>query len=143
MLILNDKFQARKEETERKRIEALEKKKEREQLAAQEDAEFKAQAAKKGGQTQKMSRAHIREETERREAVARGRNPEAPKTHLTSPLEENINRIDTDAVEARTVDEALNVLRYVQQTWEIKESRKERPSTALGNSAAFSVKTRL
>ena len=51
----------------------MEKKKEREQLASQEDREIQAQAAKKGGQSQKMSRAQIREEAERREAVARGR----------------------------------------------------------------------
>ena len=83
---------------------------------AQEDSEIKAHAAKKGGQTQKMSRAQIREEAERREAVARGRAAAATNndinTHLSKPLEENINRVEVDAVEARTVDEALSVLRY-------------------------------
>ena len=34
-------------------------------------------------------------------------------THLSQPLEENINRADIDTVEARTVDEALSVLRYI------------------------------
>ena len=84
---------------------------------ANEESEIKAQAAKKGGQTQKMSRAQIREEAERREAIARGRS--VPKTnnevntHLSKPLEENVNRAEVATVEARTVDEALSVLRYV------------------------------
>ena len=67
--------------------------------------------AKKGGQAPKMSRSQIREETERREAIARGKINEV-KTHLSAPLEENINRVEVDGEEARTVDEALSVLRY-------------------------------
>ena len=84
-------FQARKEEAEKKRLEALEKKKEREQLASQEDREIQAQAAKKGGQSQKMSRAQIREEAERREAVARGRAAGKPifSTYFTRTTYEN------------------------------------------------------
>lgn len=103
---------AKKEEAERKRQEALEKKKEKESILAQEEAEHKAMAAKKGGQTQKMSRAQIREEAERREAIARGRANQDTKTHLDAPLEENVNRVQVEGVEARTVDEALSVLRY-------------------------------
>ena len=49
----------------------------------------------------KVTQARIREETERREANARGANNSvgknggkpAPETHLTKPLEENINRV--------------------------------------------------
>ena len=89
----------------------MEKKKEREELLAQEDAAHKAQMAKKGGQAPKMSRAQIREENEKREAIARGKTTEEVKTHLTTPLEENINRVEVDGVEARTVDEALSVLK--------------------------------
>jgi len=128
------KKQARKEDAEKKRLEALEKKKEREQLASQEEREIQAQAAKKGGQSQKMSRAQIREEAERREAVARGRaagtkpNNET-NTHLSQPLEENINRADIDTVEARTVDEALSVL-SVKDTPEIEKHPEKRMKAA-------------
>ena len=95
---------------------------------AQEDSEIRAHAAKKGGQTQKMSRAQIREEAERREAVARGRAAAATNndinTHLSKPLEENINRVEVDAVEARTVDEALSVLRYNITIFQARDSLK-------------------
>lgn len=104
---------AKKEEAERKRQEALEKKREKESILAQEEAEQKAMSAKKGGQTQKMSRAQIREEAERREAIARGKAAVETKTHLDAPLEENVNRVQVEGVEARTVDEALSVLRYL------------------------------
>ena len=89
----------------------MEKKKEAKQLLDQEEAEMKAQQIKKGGQTQKLSRAQIREEAAKREAIARGKANEEVKTHLSTPLEENINRVEVEGVEARTVDEALNVLR--------------------------------
>ena len=106
--------QAKKEEQERKRLEALQKKNEAKELLDQEEAELKAQAIKKGGQTQKLSRAQIREEAARREAIARGKANEEVKTHLSTPLEENVNRVQVEGVEARTVDEALNVLRFVR-----------------------------
>merc|ERR1712110_539645 len=70
------KKQAKKEDAERKRLEALEKKKQREELLAQEDAENKSQAAKKGGQAPKMSRAQIREDAEKRNAIALGKPKE-------------------------------------------------------------------
>lgn len=89
----------------------MEKKKERDLLIAQEEAEAKAIAVKKGGQAPKLSRAQIREETERREAIARGKSKENENTHMPTPLEENINRVQVEGVEARTVEEALTVLR--------------------------------
>ena len=105
------KKQAKKEDQERKRLEALEKKKEAKQLLDQEEAEMKYQQIKKSGQTQKLSRAQIREEAAKREAIARGKANQEVKTHLSTPLQENINRVKVEGVEARTVDEALNVLR--------------------------------
>lgn len=33
------------------------------------------------------------------------------ETHLTVPLEENINRLQVDGEEARSVNEAINILR--------------------------------
>ena len=106
------KKQAKKEDQERKRLEALEKKKEAKQLLDQEEAEMKSQQIKKSGQTQKLSRAQIREEAAKREAIARGKVNQEVNTHLSTPLQENINRVKVEGVEARTVDEALNVLRY-------------------------------
>ncbi len=81
-------------------------------LIAREEAEEKERQAKKGGQTQKISRAQIREDAERREAIARGQAAkEKQDTHLSKPLEENINRVEVDGVEARTLDEAISALK--------------------------------
>ena len=111
----------------------MEKKKQREELLAQEDAENKSQAAKKGRENwkksreieiylkifiltgvqkpPKLTRAQIREDTEKTNNIEK---PKAEvETHLTTPLEENINRVEVEGVEARTVDEALSVLRYL------------------------------
>ena len=48
IIILVSIFQGRKEDAEKKRLEALERKKERDLLAAQEESEIKVQSAKKG-----------------------------------------------------------------------------------------------
>lgn len=49
-----------------------------------------------------------------RQAAAMGASGVAPKpkveTHLTKPLEENVNRLVVDGEEARSVDEAIRVL---------------------------------
>ena len=83
-------------------------------ISAQEEEEDKARLAKKGGQTNKLSRAQIRQETEKRDAIARGKaQQEQENTHLSKPLEENINRVAVDGEEARTVEEAISVLRYI------------------------------
>ena len=58
-----------------------------------------------------MSRAQIREDAEKREAIARGKDPVAKKEVPVVPLEENVNRIEAETATARTVDEALEVLR--------------------------------
>jgi len=49
---------------------------------------------------------------ERRERAAQPEKAQ-PETHLEKPIEENVNRLLVDGVEARTVDEAISVLRYV------------------------------
>ena len=58
-----------------------------------------------------MSRAQIREDAEKREAIARGKDPAVKKEVPVVPLEENVNRIEAETATARTVDEALEVLR--------------------------------
>merc|ERR1712142_411411 len=102
------KKQSRKDDAERKRLEALAKKKEREDLLAQENAK-NAKASKVN--PVKVTQAQIREQQARREEAARGKvaKPE-PETHLTAPLEENINRMQVEGAEARSVTEAIQVL---------------------------------
>jgi len=109
------KKQARKDDAEKKRLDALQKKKEREELMAAEDAQVQAIAAKKsGGTTSKITRAQIRAETEKREAAARGASAATAKatsdTHLDKPLHENLNRVEPEAVSARNVEDAISAL---------------------------------
>ena len=71
-------------------MEALAKKKEREDMLAQENATISKPTKVI---TVKVTQAQIREEQVKREEAARGKaaKPE-PETHLTAPLPENINR---------------------------------------------------
>ena len=73
-------------------MEALAKKKEREDMLAQESASI---APKAKANPVKVTQAQIREEHVKREEAARGKKaspkPE-PVTHLTTPLPENLNR---------------------------------------------------
>eukprot|EP00092_Neocalanus_flemingeri_P014687 GFUD01015849.1.p1 GENE.GFUD01015849.1~~GFUD01015849.1.p1 ORF type:complete len:227 (-),score=93.17 GFUD01015849.1:79-759(-) len=104
------KKQGRKEDAEKKRLEALAKKKEREDMLAQETAGISVKQAKVT--PMKITQAQIREEQAKREEAAKGKavaKPE-PVTHLTTPLPENINRVDVEGAEARNVTEAIQVL---------------------------------
>merc|ERR1712142_649527 len=102
------KKQSRKDDAERKRLEALAKKKEREDLLAQENAK-NAKASKVN--PVKVTQAQIREQQARREEAARGKAVKSePETHLTAPLQENINRMEVEGAEARSITEAIQVL---------------------------------
>jgi len=104
------KKQSRKEDAEKKRLEALAKKKEREDLLSQESAAIAAKQAKIN--PVKVTQAQIREEQAKREEAARGKagvKPE-PVTHLSTPLPENVNRLEVEGAEARSVTEAIQVL---------------------------------
>ena len=103
-------FQARKDEAEKKRLEALEKKKERDEMLAQESQNIAKSQAK--ANPVKVTRAQIRELQERREDIARGKSgkPEL-ETHLTAPLVENVNRLEVEGAEARNIEEAISVLK--------------------------------
>ena len=83
--------QSKKEDAERKRLEALAKKKEREELleAENQSATPKAKAA-----PAKVTQAQIKaEQAKRMEAMRKAAVAKAePVTHLSTPLEENINR---------------------------------------------------
>jgi len=104
------KKQAKKDEAEKKRLEALAKKKERDDMLQQENADIAAKQAKTN--PIKVTRAQIAELNERRENIALGKDSkQEPVTHLTVPLEENVNRLAVDGVEARNIDEAIGALR--------------------------------
>lgn len=104
------KKEQRKDEKEKKRLELLERKKENQRLLDEESARIKgrAQAAASGG---KMTRAQI-EETLKNEQQQQEQMKPKEKSHLETPLEENINRIipEEGTVEARTIEDAIAVL---------------------------------
>lgn len=54
----------------------------------------------------------IQMETEKRAQVAQPTKQDID-THITQPLPENINRLQVDGEEARSVEEAISVLRLV------------------------------
>uniref|UniRef100_A0A914ZC00 Coiled-coil domain-containing protein 124 n=1 Tax=Panagrolaimus superbus TaxID=310955 RepID=A0A914ZC00_9BILA len=108
------KKQQRKEEEERKRLEALQRK--QELKAAYEEDMNKAVASKGKVQApQKVTLAaiHAQKEAEKKaqEEEDRIRAAQAQKIEVpTAELEENLNRLDLDAHQARNVDEAIKAL---------------------------------
>nr|ACO14907.1 Coiled-coil domain-containing protein 124 [Caligus clemensi] len=103
---LNKKL-ARKEEAEKKRLEALAKKKERADLVDEEEKTI-ASAVKKGA-APKVTQAQIRQEIEHRDAIARA-SAKGEKPHFEKPIEENVNVNLGDVVQARNLDEAISAL---------------------------------
>jgi len=104
------KKQAKKDEAEKRRLEVLAKKKEREEMLQQENADIASKQAKTN--PIKVTRAQIADLNEKRENIALGKDSkQEPVTHLTVPLEENVNRLAVDGVEARNIDEAIGALR--------------------------------
>ncbi|XP_060642147.1 coiled-coil domain-containing protein 124 [Anolis sagrei] len=102
----------RKGDREKRRMEQLERKKELQRLLDEEDAQLKGKAPKAPPPPGKVTRAQI-EEALRKEAREDGEVAgEKQKSHLETPLEENINRqvLEEGAVEARTIEEAIAVL---------------------------------
>lgn len=110
------KKQQRKEEKEKKRLEQLEHKKELARLAEEEMESVKGAKAKT---VQKMSRAQIAAQQEqlRQEAAAAAEKKEA-LLHHEVPLEENINRLEAEGHEARSVEDAIAVLSVKEQELE-------------------------
>ena len=101
-------FQAKKEDAEKKRLEALAKKKERDDMLQAENADLLAKQSK--ANPIKVTRAQITELNERRENIALGKKQPELETHLTAPLEENVNRLSVEGVEARNIEEAISAL---------------------------------
>jgi len=101
------KKQAKKDEIEKKKLEALERKKERQNLV---ELEEKKLSSSKGNPV-KVTQAKIREEAEKRELAAKNAACKKPEeTHLSKPLDENINRIELESADARNVEDAISVL---------------------------------
>lgn len=105
--LVNRKNQ-RKEEQEKKKNEALQKKAEAKALLEQEMNSIKVSTAGKQPMS-KVTRLQIQMETEKRAQVAQPAKQEVD-THISQPLPENINRLQVDGEEARTVEEAISVL---------------------------------
>lgn len=99
------------EQLEKKKTEQLQKKAELKSLAEQEELSLKITAKQP---LAKITKAQILQEQEKRNAaIAAAAATEKKKetaSHLQKPLEENINRIEDDAIEARGITEALSVL---------------------------------
>lgn len=125
------------EEKEKRRLEQLERKKETQRLLEEEDSRLKGGKVPRVAPA-KVTRAQIEDSLRREQRaepgvhVAWGKSPEgfAPtprshilslsptvekaKSHLELPLEENLNRRlqEEGSVEARTVEDAIAVLRW-------------------------------
>ncbi|XP_040895860.1 coiled-coil domain-containing protein 124 [Toxotes jaculatrix] len=105
------KKEQRKDDKEKKRLEALERKKENQRLLDAENARLKGKSQKEALSGGKVTRAQIEEILQNEQEQQQELKPQE-KSHLETPLEENVNRIipDEGTVEARTIEDAIAVL---------------------------------
>lgn len=105
------KKEQRKDDKEKKRIELLERKKENQRLLDEENARLKGKAQSALAAGGKVTRAQI-EETLQKENENQLQLKPNEKSHLETPLEENVNRVipEEGSVEARTIEDAIAVL---------------------------------
>ncbi|XP_071342082.1 coiled-coil domain-containing protein 124 [Trachinotus anak] len=105
------KKEQRKDDKEKRRLELLERKKENQRLLDEENARLRGKAQKEAAAGGKVTRAQI-EETLQNEQQQQEQLKPKEKSHLETPLEENVNRIipDEGTVEARTIEDAIAVL---------------------------------
>ena len=131
------------DDKEKKRLEALQRKKEKEQMLEEEMASIKSA---KPAPAPKVTRAQI-ESQKAKEASEAGESPEnvtetyniifknmssilfeaslkktSELVHTEVPLEENLNQLEIEG--ARTVDEAITALRLAEKTWWISNFAK-------------------
>ncbi|XP_026199344.1 coiled-coil domain-containing protein 124 [Anabas testudineus] len=108
------KKEQRKDDKEKKRMELLERKKENQRLLDEENARIKGRAQREAGSGGKVTRAQIRDALQNEQEQQQEQEQLKPKekSHLETPLEENVNRIvpDEGTVEARTIEDAIAVL---------------------------------
>lgn len=110
------KKNAKREEEERRKADALRKKAETKELLEKELASIRTVAKPS---IQKVTQAQIQQETERRNRVIENLNAKTPDVRVVKEaptLEENLNRLIPEATVARTVEEAIAVLRLVDIT---------------------------
>ena len=105
---------SRKEDSEKKRLDALERKKERKQLEEEEDATIGGGGGGGGGKgasrpAKKMTRKEIEERMkEIKQTMDKG--PKDSGAVKVDVLEENVNRLQIDGEEARSVEAAIDIL---------------------------------
>ncbi|XP_028259780.1 coiled-coil domain-containing protein 124 [Parambassis ranga] len=106
------KKEQRKDDKEKRRLEALERKKENQRLLDEENARIKGKAQLEA--SGKVTRAQIKETLQNEQQQQQQQQQLKPKemSHLETPLEENVNRIipEEGTVEARTIEDAIAVL---------------------------------
>lgn len=110
------KKEQRKDDKEKRRLDLLERKKENQRLLDEENARLKGKSQKEAQLGGKVTRAQI-EETLQQEQLLQQQQQQQPlkpkeKSHLDTPLEENVNRIipEEGTEEARTIEDAIAVL---------------------------------
>uniref|UniRef100_A0A4W5N4W1 Coiled-coil domain containing 124 n=1 Tax=Hucho hucho TaxID=62062 RepID=A0A4W5N4W1_9TELE len=115
------KKEQRKDDKEKKRIEALERKKENQRLLDEEAAKIKGKAKEAAAAAVvlgKVTRAQIEEMLLVEQQLQQQEQPkEKEKSHLETPLEENVNRIipEEGVVEARTIEDAIAMLSTAEE----------------------------
>ncbi|XP_050313947.1 coiled-coil domain-containing protein 124 [Anthonomus grandis grandis] len=99
------KKQQKKELDERKKQEQLQRKAEAKALLEKEMGSIKTTS--KPAPSAKVTRAQIQA---KKEEQPKKKEEKVVETHLDTPLVENINRLSIDGEEARTIDEAIQIL---------------------------------
>ncbi|XP_035633618.1 coiled-coil domain-containing protein 124-like [Oncorhynchus keta] len=115
------KKEQRKDDKEKKRLEALERKKENQRLLDEEAAKIKGKAKEAAAAAVvagKVTRAQIEEMLNVEQQLQQQEQPkEKEKSHLETPLEENVNRVipEEGVVEARTIEDAIAMLSTAEE----------------------------
>ncbi|XP_060738098.1 coiled-coil domain-containing protein 124 [Tachysurus vachellii] len=100
------KKEQRKDEKEKRRLEALERKRENQRLLDEEDLKLKGKQNRE--KLSKMTQAQIEQNLNQEQALKETEKKE--KSHLETPLEENINRTIPEEDSARTIEDAIAML---------------------------------
>ncbi|XP_042271749.1 coiled-coil domain-containing protein 124 [Thunnus albacares] len=109
------KKEQRKDDKEKRRLDLLERKKENQRLLDEENARLKGKSQKEAQSGGKVTRAQIEETLQQEQQQQQQQQQQLKpkeKSHLDTPLEENVNRIipEEGTEEARTIEDAIAVL---------------------------------
>ncbi|CAH1797086.1 unnamed protein product [Owenia fusiformis] len=102
------KKQKRKEDKEKKRLDLLQKKLESQRLLDEEESSLHSAKPAPSAKVTRAQIEHNKREVQRKQAEAK-QETKAP-VHDEVPLEENVNRLVPEEGEARTVEDAIQVL---------------------------------